>query len=138
MVKEDLLGCLCMYIMVSGQLPLRKIAPRLGVGFRVRVSFSVGVKFSSGAIILKPYVIPDIVFDFKSLKFLDRFKNDLRTHSLRLRLSRKVLMSWILLSDLHHFVWFTFFGKRHYTNYIYQNNPMKIQKNFCLFVEDFV
>ena len=33
MVKEDLLGCLCMYIMVSGQLPLRKIAPRLGLGF---------------------------------------------------------------------------------------------------------
>ena len=37
MVKEDLLGCLCMYIMVSGQLPLRKIAPRLGVGFSLRL-----------------------------------------------------------------------------------------------------
>ena len=33
MVKGDLLGCLCMYIMVSGQLPLRKIDRRLEVGF---------------------------------------------------------------------------------------------------------
>ena len=67
------------FILVSGKLPPRKIAPQLGLGFRsrlglvlgfgnnqtitskknfplVRVSFGVGWQFSSGAFALEPFV----------------------------------------------------------------------------------
>ena len=43
---------------VSGQLPSRKIAPRLGLGFGLGLALKLGLRgqFPSGAIVLEPGV----------------------------------------------------------------------------------
>ena len=51
-------------------MPPRKIAsPPVRVNVWVRVSFGVGGQFSSGAIVLEPYTIPDRVGYFAALKY---------------------------------------------------------------------
>ena len=45
--------------MVSGQLPQKKIAPRLGLGFGLGLGLELGLggQFSSGAIVLELFLI---------------------------------------------------------------------------------
>ena len=45
--------------MVSGKLPPRKIVPRSGSGFGLGLALELGLggQFSSGAILLEPFVI---------------------------------------------------------------------------------
>ena len=50
-------------------MPPRKTAPPVRVRVWVRVSFGVGGQFSSRAIVLEPYTIPDRVGYFAAFKY---------------------------------------------------------------------
>ena len=48
--------------MVSGQLPPKKIAPPLGLGFGLELGLVFGGHFSSGAIVLEPLIISNFIY----------------------------------------------------------------------------
>ena len=48
--------CKCIFVKVSEQLPARKIVPPVRIRFRFGFRVSLGGQFSSGAIVLEPFV----------------------------------------------------------------------------------
>ena len=56
--------------LVSGQLPPRKIAPRLGLGFELGLVLGLGGQFSSKAIVLETFNFQEFLNSSKICKIL--------------------------------------------------------------------